>query len=51
MTSNVYSFTKVGEYKINKYDTSSNISTAVDSINANYYFTNIDEHLLYKIDG
>lgn len=50
---NTTSFEKVASFKINEKDLPAGrkISVAIDSINSNYYFTNIDAHLLYKIDG
>jgi len=53
--SNSTKFTLEGEYNI-QYKSStlannSNIVTAVDSINAEYYFANVSDHLLFKING
>ncbi|MDE6565661.1 MAG: hypothetical protein K2L47_01195, partial [Clostridia bacterium] len=44
-------FFKENEYKINNLDASTKIATAVDSINAHYYFTSENDHLLFEIDG
>ncbi len=44
-------FTREKDYVINLFSKDSNISTAVDSINAHYYYTSEDDHLLFEIDG
>lgn len=44
-------FTIADTFKILGLDTSTRICTAIDSVNANYYFTSIENHLLYEING
>ena len=44
-------FIKEKEYQIKNLDATSKIATAVDSINAHYYFTSENDHLLFEIDG
>ena len=43
-------FVKVNSFKVAGVDENSNISTCVDSINAKYYFTNINDHLLFSLN-
>ena len=44
-------FTKEAEFTIDYFTTGSKIYTAVDSVNAHYYFTSEEDHLLFEIDG
>lgn len=48
---NQFDTTTVTEYTINGLSDSSNLAVAIDPLNGVYYFSNIDDHLLFKING